>query len=473
MWAEPARVRERTDGRCQSVYLPLLSTAGQLILISRAKMSLSVPRQAVYYVKQLSAGRTLQTVQVVSPCEKQGAGFATAFEVLPVKTQVHNSLEQLPQIRNADVLIFNNALSHILNNADLLTDFLTRATAATSVGGIVIIREDLKNATDKRQVARLTDYFDVFRTTDSNGNNAGLDLYTVDQVQNSAFVEQNFLDFIFVFTKKAFAPTTDATITFRDFLDKTQYTNTGIDAYEWMFGVNFISPGGYDENLKIIKRFGELKPGQTMLDIGVGIGGGARQVADEFGVHVHGIDLSSNMLAIALERLHEEKDARVKYSITDALVYQFENDSFDYVFSRDCIQHIPDTGKLFSRIYKALKPGGKVLITMYGKGYGEQSDQFKEYVAQRAYFLKNLKEIGELAEQAGFVNVQLENMTPRFKEILIEERTHLEQNEQEFLSKFTQYERDSLISGWTNKLGYIEKDNHNWNLFLAQKPFAK
>ncbi|EFO99724.1 CRE-PMT-2 protein [Caenorhabditis remanei] len=436
-------------------------------------MSLSIPRQAVYYVKKVSEGRNVSNVQVVSPCEKQGQTFVTAFEPLSSNVTVHNSLEQLSTIRNADVLIFNNALSKIVNNADLLTDFLKNATNASAIGGIVIIREDLKNVADKRQVARLTDYFDVFRTNDSDGNNTGLDLYTVDQIENSTYVEQNFLDFIFVFRKKVFAPSTDATVTFRDFLDKTQYTSTGIDAYEWMFGVNFISPGGYNENLKIIKRFGDLKPGQTMLDIGVGIGGGARQVADEFGVHVHGIDLSSNMLAIALERLHEQKDSRVKYSITDALVYQFEENSFDYVFSRDCIQHIPDTEKLFSRIYKTLKPGGKVLITMYGKGYGEQSDKFKTYVAQRAYFLKNLKEIGEIAEKTGFINIETENMTPRFKEILLEERSHLEQNEEEFLSKFQARERDSLKSGWTDKLGYIEKDNHNWNFFLAQKPFPK
>ncbi|CCD71034.1 Phosphoethanolamine N-methyltransferase 2 [Caenorhabditis elegans] len=435
--------------------------------------SLSIPRQSLYYVNKVTEGRSVSNVQVVSPCQKQGQTYVTAFTPLTSNVQVHTSLEQLSTIRNADVLIFNNALSQIITNADLLTDFLKNATNATAIGGTVIIREDLKDCSDKRQVARLTDYFDVFRTTDSDGNNTGLDLYTVDQVEHSNYVEQNFLDFIFVFRKKVFAPTTDATITFRDFLDKTQYTNTGIDAYEWMFGVNFISPGGYDENLKIIKRFGDFKPGQTMLDIGVGIGGGARQVADEFGVHVHGIDLSSNMLAIALERLHEEKDSRVKYSITDALVYQFEDNSFDYVFSRDCIQHIPDTEKLFSRIYKALKPGGKVLITMYGKGYGEQSDKFKTYVAQRAYFLKNLKEIADIANKTGFVNVQTENMTPRFKEILLEERGHLEQNEAEFMSKFTQRERDSLISGWTDKLGYIEKDNHNWNFFLAQKPFPK
>jgi len=40
--------------------------------------------------------------------------------------------------------------------------------------------------------------------------------------------------------------------------------------------------GGVNENRRVLKYFRHLRPGQQMLDIGVGIGGGARQAARVF-----------------------------------------------------------------------------------------------------------------------------------------------------------------------------------------------
>uniref|UniRef100_A0A8L8KIQ1 phosphoethanolamine N-methyltransferase n=1 Tax=Heligmosomoides polygyrus TaxID=6339 RepID=A0A8L8KIQ1_HELPZ len=348
-----------------------------------------------------------------------------------------------------------------------LDEFVAAALRALRMDGVMIVRQDLCG--DPKKVAKLTDYFDIFRTQE-NGGSVGFHFYAVNEVEASIYEHQNWHDYIWTLVKKSFPILHGKNITFRDFLDRTQYTDTGIIAYEWIFGDNFISPGGWDQNLEILKRFGRMKTGQKMLDIGVGIGGGARQAASEFGLHVLGVDLSSNMLAVALDRIHREKDSRVTYAICDAVVYDFEPNSFDYVFSRDCIQHIEDTEKLFSRIYRALKPGGKVLITMYGVGHGKLSDSFKEYVAKRQYYLKNLGEIKELANKVGFVDIEVENMTPRFKEILLEERRRVEQNKAEFLKKFSQKEYDSLVSGWNSKLKYIADDNHNWNFLYAVKP---
>ncbi|PIO64658.1 methyltransferase domain protein [Teladorsagia circumcincta] len=387
----------------------------------------AVERQLVECVRHVIKGSEPTRVGVVSSQEDQNNALIEQFGPGATATTCKD-ITSLEKLSDLNVLVVNQALEKELHDSQALDKFISGALRSLRVDGVLIVRQDL-----------------------CSPKLAGL-----------------YLDS----HKEAFPKTSEwnCFIPVLDFLDRTQYTDTGIFAYEWIFGDNFISPGGWDQNLAILKRFGPMKTGQTMLDIGVGIGGGARQAASEFGLHVLGVDLSTNMLAVALDRVHKEKDARVTYAVCDAVEYDFDPNSFDYVFSRDCIQHIKDTEKLFSRIFRALKPGGKVLITMYGVGHGKLSEQFKEYVSQRQYYLKNLEQIEEIAKKVGFIDIETENMTPRFKEILLEERQRVEQNKEEFLEKFSQKEYDSLVKGWSSKLQYIADDNHNWNFFAAIKP---
>uniref|UniRef100_A0A0N5A7P7 phosphoethanolamine N-methyltransferase n=1 Tax=Syphacia muris TaxID=451379 RepID=A0A0N5A7P7_9BILA len=312
-------------------------------------------------------------------------------------------------------------------------------------------------ATEK--VNGLTAALDVYRTVEGN-KTVGFDFKSLKEVDASIHTSQNFLDLYWVLKKSEFLPEDGSeSKTFRDFLDKTQYTDTGIFAYEWIFGDNFISPGGAAENLKILKQLGDLKSGQTMLDIGVGIGGGARQAAAEFGLHVLGIDLSSNMLSIALDRLQRDKDTRVRYSITDAMKCEYPPESFDYIFSRDGLHHNDNLGLLIKRLHKCLKPNGRILITVYGKGHGKFSKKFSEYVANRQYHLLNLEELIHIFEEAGFKNVKGVDLTQRFKDILMDELTKAKTHKSDFL-KVSKYE--GIVNGWMDKLGYIEDDNHCW-----------
>ena len=57
------------------------------------------------------------------------------------------------------------------------------------------------------------------------------------------------------------------------------------------------------------------------------------------------------MIQHAFERNQRDKDHRVEYQIADAMVFRFEPNAFDIVFSRDCIHHIQDTKTLFRNIY--------------------------------------------------------------------------------------------------------------------------
>lgn len=55
----------------------------------------------------------------------------------------------------------------------------------------------------------------------------------------------------------------------------------------------------------------KLKESERVLDVGCGIGGGDFLMAEKYGVYVHGIDLSVNMILIAMERASEMKKSKV------------------------------------------------------------------------------------------------------------------------------------------------------------------
>lgn len=65
-----------------------------------------------------------------------------------------------------------------------------------------------------------------------------------------------------------------------------------------------------------------LLPGQRVLDVGCGTGGSALYLARHYGLYVHGVDLSSNMIHIAIERqgkLEPDVKRRVSSKITPLL----------------------------------------------------------------------------------------------------------------------------------------------------------
>ncbi len=155
-----------------------------------------------------------------------------------------------------------------------------------------------------------------------------------------------------------------------------------------------------------------LKPGQRVLDVGCGIGGGDFYMAAEHGVFVHGIDLSVNMVLIAIERAGKVPGgATVSFEIADCTLASYPPQSFDVIYSRDTILHIQDKPALFRRFAEWLKPGGRVLISDYCRSAEKPSGSFAKYIAQRGYDLHSVAGYGEMIEEAGFVSVEADDRT--------------------------------------------------------------
>ncbi|XP_038878463.1 phosphomethylethanolamine N-methyltransferase-like isoform X2 [Benincasa hispida] len=254
---------------------------------------------------------------------------------------------------------------------------------------------------------------------------------------------------------------------FQRFLDTIQYKCNGILRYERVFGPGFVSTGGIDTTKEFVAQL-ELKAGQRVLDVGCGIGGGDFYMAENFGVEVVGIDLSINMISLALERAIGLK-CPVEFEVADCTKKVYADNIFDVIYSRDTILHIQDKPALFRSFYKWLKPGGKILISDYCKSSGIPSPEFAEYIKQRGYDLHDVKSYGQMLEEAGFSNVVAEDRTDQFISVLQRELNTVEKEKEAFIHDFSEEDYNDIVGGWKAKLNRCWCGEQKWGLFIAHK----
>lgn len=111
---------------------------------------------------------------------------------------------------------------------------------------------------------------------------------------------------------------------------------------------------------------------KKVLDVGCGLGGPSRMLADEYGCQVTGIDLSNEYVRTAneLSKL-VHLDHKTSFVQGDATHLPFPDSSFDVVWTQHVQMNIPDKEKLYSEVARVLKPGGHFLFYDILKKRGE------------------------------------------------------------------------------------------------------
>ena len=107
--------------------------------------------------------------------------------------------------------------------------------------------------------------------------------------------------------------------------------------------------------------FLQLKPGDTLLDLGCGAGGLAEYASDRTGAHVTGIDYSVSAVDTANARTATKRD-RVNFLQADMNTLAMPPGSFDAAFSLDTLYWLADVEQSLADIVRLLKPGGRLGI---------------------------------------------------------------------------------------------------------------
>jgi ubiquinone/menaquinone biosynthesis C-methylase UbiE len=108
----------------------------------------------------------------------------------------------------------------------------------------------------------------------------------------------------------------------------------------------------------------EVRPGDRVLDIGVGPGFLATEIAQAAGPdgRVCGVDISEAMLAIAGNRSPQPGSAPIELRTGEAERLPYGDTGFDRVVSTQVLEYVHDIPAALAEIHRVLRPGGRVLI---------------------------------------------------------------------------------------------------------------
>jgi trans-aconitate methyltransferase len=112
----------------------------------------------------------------------------------------------------------------------------------------------------------------------------------------------------------------------------------------------------------------DLEGDEALLDIGCGDGKISAQIARALPQgRVHGIDLSADMIQLARTTFNGRSHPNLRFQQMDAARIQLAR-GFDLAFSTAALHWVADHPAVLKGVHACLKPGGRLLFQMGGRG---------------------------------------------------------------------------------------------------------
>jgi phosphoethanolamine N-methyltransferase len=207
-----------------------------------------------------------------------------------------------------------------------------------------------------------------------------------------------------------------------------EYDDTAIRFLEALWGEGYLSPGGPDEVDRVVEGL-SLK-GKTILDLGCGAGGITLHLAGRHGAaRATGYDVEKPVIETARRgAARQGLEDRVSFVQGPPGPLPFTDASFEIVFSKDALLHVPDKDALFAEIFRVLKPGGVFAASNWMISHdGEPSPQMKAYIAAEglSFTMASPSRYAEAMRRAGFTDITVRDRNPWYREVAREELARL------------------------------------------------
>jgi ubiquinone/menaquinone biosynthesis C-methylase UbiE len=182
------------------------------------------------------------------------------------------------------------------------------------------------------------------------------------------------------------------------------------DLMEWLF-----DPFLFRGQLRALRRrtiaLARLQPGEQALDVGCGTGTLAIAAQARVGAtgRVYGIDPGAQQIVRAHTKA-ARRHAPIGFQVGVIEQLPFSDATFDVVFSTLMMRHLPAPLKRqgLAEIGRVLKPGGRPIIADFKRKQERQSRAARFHAGG-----SNLQQLAALVRDAGFDQVEIEEMQPR------------------------------------------------------------
>src|SRR3954471_5416753 len=167
-----------------------------------------------------------------------------------------------------------------------------------------------------------------------------------------------------------------------------------------------------------------IQPDERVLDVGCGTGlttGDFARAA--INGSALGVDLSSQMLALARQTATAEGLTNIEFRHADAQIHAFDPAGFDVVVSRLGSMFFGDPAAAFTNLRRALRPRGRLtLLTWQGISANEWITEFRRAMADgrdlpappsdapSPFALSDPKRVSAILDAAGFTDVSFRSL---------------------------------------------------------------
>jgi ubiquinone/menaquinone biosynthesis C-methylase UbiE len=171
-----------------------------------------------------------------------------------------------------------------------------------------------------------------------------------------------------------------------------------------------------------LAAFAAIRDGETVLDLGCGLGGPARWIASRHRVTVTGVDLSADLCRTATVLTQRCGLAdRARFIEGDATALPFPDRSFDLVWTQHVAANIPDRVKFYREAARVLKRGGRfVMHDIFEGPGGEMLLPVPWANTPGLSFLVRAKVADGMLRDVGFETREWRDVTPQTKTWLAE-----------------------------------------------------